>query len=133
MRRRKRRDGFTLVELMVVAIIVAILAAIAIPLLSGNKERTMASEGQAGCGIVRSALRAYHDEHGSWPAAADDVVAALDDINDGDLDGVYFDDDSYSFTAGPNYVITATGKTGSDAEGKTVILSADGNWSGTLL
>ena len=44
MRKTSRKAGFTLVELMVVAIIVAILAAVSIPLMSGNKRRAAATE-----------------------------------------------------------------------------------------
>ena len=55
---RLNRAGFTLVELMVVAVIVAILAAVAIPLMSANKTRAMATEAEAGCGTIRTAFRA---------------------------------------------------------------------------
>lgn len=127
-----KRSGFTLVELMVVAIIVAILAAVAVPLMTGNKDRAMATEGQAGCGAVWTALRVHYAEHDAYPADTSDVTT-LPGINSNDLDGVYFDTSGYAWDNGPN-TITAQGTAGGDAAGETVILDIDdGSWSGTLL
>lgn len=129
----KQKQAFTLVELMVVAIIIAILAAVAIPLMSGNKERAAATEGQAGCGVVRTALRVYYAENDAYPSSDIADVTTLPGIEDGDLDGVYFNDGSYAVTvSGGGYSITATGVAG-PAAGKTVILSSDGQWTGTLV
>ena len=50
MRKLKNKAGFTLVELMVVAIIVAILAAVAIPLMSSNKKRALGTCAICGTG-----------------------------------------------------------------------------------
>ena len=43
--KNRKKSGFTLVELMVVAAIIAILAAIIIPLVTKNKEEAVAAEG----------------------------------------------------------------------------------------
>lgn len=135
----KRNAGFTLVELMVVAVIVAILAAVAIPLMTANKDRAMATEGQAGCGTVLTAMRMYFAEHGSYPGSALSgaaLLAALPGIKTGDLDGVYFNDGSYAITdpSSGTYTITATGMAGGDAAGDTVILAVPaGTWTGTLM
>ena len=48
LRVKRGQAAFTLIELLVVVIIVAILAAVGIPLLSGNIERARASEADAG-------------------------------------------------------------------------------------
>ena len=108
---RKKIAGFTLVELMVVAIIVAILAAGAIPLLAGNKRRAMATEADAGCGSVRMALRVYYADKGVYPPGG--AASTITGVGTNDLDGVYFSTPDYSFTsAGNNYTITATGNSG---------------------
>ncbi len=133
MKTTRRKAGFTLVELMVVAIIVAILAAVAIPLMTGNKDRAMATEGQAGCTTIATQLRMYWAEHGKAATAMSDLVG----IKTGDLNGTYFSDAGYSFThtAADAYVITATGN-GGDAGTDTVVMtvaSGKATWSGTLL
>jgi prepilin-type N-terminal cleavage/methylation domain-containing protein len=113
----KSKAGFTLVEVMVVAIIVAILAAVAIPLMSANKKRAMSTEAEAALGTVRSALRAMYAQTDAYnvdlngAAIAAGPVAQVPGIDAGDLAGRYFDDAAYAITAiGANtYTLTATG------------------------
>ncbi len=132
----KRKAGFTLVELMVVAVIVAILAAVAIPLMSGNKDRAMATEAQAGCSTVRTAVQVYRAEHDALPTGG--AASTLPGIGATDLDGTYFVTANYVYAqgAGGGYTITVTG-TKTDVAGETVILTVDAageaTWSGTLL
>ena len=68
-RRMRREDAFTLVELMIVVTIVAILALIAIPLYSANTTAAIMSEGVAGAGTIRTALRTYYSQNGSYTGA----------------------------------------------------------------
>lgn len=89
-----RRKGFTLIELMVVILIVAILAAVAIPILRGRIDAAKWSEGRAGAGSISVALRAYAAE-GRDPNLIEGDLAALG-FAEGDLDGTYFTDESYA-------------------------------------
>ncbi len=111
MLRKKRGTGFTLIELLVVVIIVAILAAVGIPLLTGNVQRARASEAEAGLGTIRTSVRAYLAEHGTFPAATLTLTDA--GFKAGDLDGRWFDDAAYSTIAtvsgGTAYCISVTG------------------------
>lgn len=129
----KNKSGFTLVELMVVAIIVAILAAVAIPLMMGNKTRAIATEAQAGLGTIRTALQVYKAEHGGFPAGGSGHphdTAGLT-VKTGDLQGKYFQDTDYTYTStASNYTATATGTT-NDAVGITVTLDQSGTWGGS--
>ncbi|MEI8141039.1 MAG: prepilin-type N-terminal cleavage/methylation domain-containing protein [bacterium] len=133
---RKNKAGFTLVELMVVAIIVAILAAVAIPLMTGNKKKAMATEAQAALGSIRTAMQVYKAENGNFPTAnagTHPYAIANFTIKTNDLAGKYFADGDYTVqSAAATYTATATGSTG-DVNGLTVTLTEAGAWGGTLL
>jgi prepilin-type N-terminal cleavage/methylation domain-containing protein len=136
--KKHNKAGFTLVELMVVAIIVAILAAVAIPLMSGNKKRAAATEAQAGCSTIYTAERVHFAENGTYVNAASPVHTALQGINNGDLEGKYFDHTSYAVTAASTngFTCTATAN-GTEGINGTVILTVGAGgtatWTGTLL
>ena len=103
MNKKITKKKFTLVELMVVAIIVAILAAVAIPLMSGNVQRAIATEATAALGMIRSNLRAMYAETGDYTTPpsgtafndGDLVAGNVPDILAEDLDGHYFSHDCY--------------------------------------
>ena len=98
----RRSKGFTLIELLVVVIIVAILAAVGVPLLSANVERARASEAEAGLGTIRTAMRARFAEFGKYDNATLTNIGLRITANDpkgGDLDGRFFEDDVYSVQA----------------------------------
>jgi len=136
--RKSKKAGFTLVELMVVAIIVAILAAVAIPLMSGNKKRAAASEAEAALGTARSALRAMFAETGAYnqtPAssalAAGAAITAIPGVNQGDLVGRYWQEANYTIQSisASSYVLQATGSTDPNASGVTITLNTTGGWT----
>lgn len=110
----RKKAGFTLVELMVVAIIVAILAAVAIPLMTANKKRAMFTEAEAGCGHVRTAQRVYQAEHGTYKEHSGTLAAGnMPGIGPTDLNGKYFQTVNYTMESSTsNYTIRCTGSTG---------------------
>lgn len=133
-----RKAGFTLVELMVVAIIVAILAAVAIPLMSANKKRAAATEGEAGLGTIRSALRAMYAETGFYNQKPDgnslgagSVAGVVPGIATNDLLGAYFNDSHYSITSigATNYTLQVSGSTNKYVLGVTITLKEDGTFT----
>jgi prepilin-type N-terminal cleavage/methylation domain-containing protein len=107
----KSSKGFTMVELMVVVLIVGILAAVAVPLMSGRVDASKWSEAKAAMGTIASALRAYAAETGGFTSKPD-----LSDIgiSDNELDGTYFTHDAYAITSASasngqvSFVITCT-------------------------
>jgi type IV pilus assembly protein PilA len=89
----KSRKGFTLIELMVVVLIVAVLAAILIPMLTARLEAARWAEGKAGAGTLATAIRAMVAEQGEDYLASTTVA---DYLNAQDLRGKYFSIGDYS-------------------------------------
>ena len=69
-RRDSRRAGFTLIEVMIVASIVGILAGFAIPNLQTVLYRARATDAAADMQVVRFATLDYQADLLSWPAEA---------------------------------------------------------------
>lgn len=114
------KKGFTLIELMVVVIIVAILAAVALPLMSGNRRKAMSSEALAGAGTVLTTIRMIRAENdGVATGVETGAASALAGVSATDLDGNYFDTEDYAIDAADtdNIIISATGSADSGIAG----------------
>jgi len=135
---KKSKAGFTLIELMVVAIIVAILAAVAIPLMTANKKRAYATEAQAGCSSIRTAIRVLQADDAVPAAATYTMPTGIRGIQAGDLNGTYFDEGNYAVTIvnASNYAVLVTSSRAPVGSGETVIMSNVNNvasFGGSLL
>ena len=100
---RKNSAAFTLIELLVVVIIVAILAAVGVPLLAGNIERAKGTEAEAGLGTIRTAMRSFFAEHGTYAGATMSNIGLklrADGAPVGDLDGHFYSEEAYSVIPG---------------------------------
>lgn len=62
------REGFTLVELMIVVAIIGILAAVAIPNYQKYQARSRQTEARIGLGAIFAAEKGFQAEHGSYTA-----------------------------------------------------------------
>lgn len=96
-----RNAGFTLVELMIAVAILAIVAAVAIPIYTQYSQRTYRAEAQADLMTCAQALERYAAQNFTYDGAA------LADI----CDPRSADQGRYAFalaTAGDQYTLTAT-------------------------
>ena len=103
----RNERGFTLTELMIVVTVIGVLATVAIPMFQVVPERSKSTEAVTALGLVRSAMRIYYVEHGTFANAAsfgdgDSVTnGGLLDVHANDLAGRYFSAECYSFDGAP--------------------------------
>ncbi|TDP96948.1 general secretion pathway protein G [Halanaerobium saccharolyticum] len=62
-------DGFTLIELLIVIGVLGILAAIAIPRISGITDRAKLAEAQTTIGSIRNSLELIYNDQNSYTSA----------------------------------------------------------------
>ncbi|MBE0538041.1 MAG: prepilin-type N-terminal cleavage/methylation domain-containing protein [Phycisphaerae bacterium] len=94
-----RRKGFTLVELMVVVLIVAVLAAVVIPMLQTRVDAAKWTEGRAGIGTINTAIKAWWAEHQDDFTSASLTLPDLADLmTEQDLAGKWFTYDCYTLS-----------------------------------
>jgi len=68
--RHAARTGFTLVEILITVVIIAILAAMVIPQFTSAADESRDKSMQMSLYRVRQQLQLYQQQHGSWPALA---------------------------------------------------------------
>lgn len=62
-----RKEGFTLVELMIVVSILGILAAIVLPTFQGNTAEAKVSSAKTNLQVLRSQIEMYKMQHNGYP------------------------------------------------------------------
>ncbi len=130
MRRMRREQAFTLVELMIVVTIVAILALVAIPLYSQNTIGAIMSEGVSGAGTIKTAERVYFSQNNAYGSLAQLQASNL--LGATDLNGKYFQQTDYQAVGGGTFVITVTANaTAKAAQGQTYIVDNTGAETGS--
>ena len=77
-REMKDQDGFTLIELMVVVLIIAILIAIAIPTFLGLRERAQNRSAQSDLRNALTAAKAYYTDNDTYDGFTATEGAAIE-------------------------------------------------------
>jgi prepilin-type N-terminal cleavage/methylation domain-containing protein len=129
---KSESKGFTLIELMVVILIVAVLAAASVPLMRGKIDRSKWSEANATAGSIRTAVKVYFIETGDTVTGNLSDAAVLQALNmqTADLTGTYFGPADYvidSVSADGVAAVTITGSK-TNAPSGSMTLAADGTW-----
>ena len=68
---KKKKKGFTLLELLVVLAILAIIIAIAIPVYKNQKEKAAITAHNANVRVLETAVESYRQDHGEYPKNVD--------------------------------------------------------------
>lgn len=71
--KRRRYDGFTIVELLIVIVVIGVLAAIVIVAYTGVTARASYATVRQDLSSVRTAIELYHVDKGEYPNSADCV------------------------------------------------------------
>ena len=74
---RKVNRGFTLVEVLIVVVIMAVLAAVVIPQFSASTDDAKRSTGEFNLSTLRSIIQIYKAQHGATTPAHDNATKTL--------------------------------------------------------
>jgi general secretion pathway protein G len=90
-KRRKREKGFTLIEIMVVVVILAILAAIVVPKLMTNPDKARITAAKVQIRQIEEGLNLYKLDSGIYPSTEQGLDALVTKPNIGDIPKNYRD------------------------------------------
>ena len=130
---QKIREGFTLIEILIVVVIIGILAAVAIPIYFDYVKKSYASEAEIAIKDIHQKCLLYMtDNGGDYPTGLEEVEESGLDLSD--LEGKW----EFTLAVDPNGkegTITATsGEDMAGGEGETVVYDVKTKkFSGTLL
>ena len=130
--RNHKQGGFTLVELLIVVIILAILAAIVVPQFATSTDDAKEAALDSTLANIRDVLDLYFAQHGEYPAALPDGKSAADTeatfisqlslYTDGDGDSIDTKDATHTY--GPYLKLPQVPKEPMTNSRKIVLISA---------
>lgn len=141
---RKKTAGFTLMELLIVIIVIAVLAAIALPRFINSGLRSKEASVKADLKLYRSAIQTFSNDTGAYPATLAalaattapasglDSAGASKTIASSDWKGPYIDQIQTDPVSGNAFTYSVTsptvGKVTSSASGNSTDGSAYSSW-----
>lgn len=82
---RQKFHGFTLVEILIVVVIMAVLAAVVIPQFTGSTDDAKKSTAEFNIGVIRSVVQTFRAHHSgvkpAFPSGATTIDALLQETN----------------------------------------------------
>ena len=126
----KRNSGFTIVELLIVIVVIAILATISIVAYNGIQNRAKSSAGQATANSIVKKLEAYNAINSAYPTTKTQIqgtdTSKIDGLADASTAGT-----KPIVTPASDSIISATALNSTSANGGTTVringTSAGGN------
>ena len=79
----RRREGFTLIEILLVVVIIGILAAVAIPNLSGAQDKARRNATAQGIRVIETAIDRYEMDVGKLPESLNNLLTGSEKGWDG--------------------------------------------------
>lgn len=76
---RRRRQGFTLMEVLLVLIILVILAGLAVPIFMGTRDRANQNAARSQIGLVEETIDRFHFDMTRYPANLEELRQAPSD------------------------------------------------------
>lgn len=78
-RKRRKRKGFMILELVIVVAIIGVLAAMAVPNLTGLTDEAKVARIQSDLSTMGTAAEVYYVKKGAYPATLDSLVGSGDE------------------------------------------------------
>jgi prepilin-type N-terminal cleavage/methylation domain-containing protein len=94
---RKGEQGFTLIEILVVLLIITVLSAIAIPLLVSQRAKAHDTQAKTAARVALGAIEVYHQDHNSYAGADAPALVAIEPAL-GEAPGLTVSGDADGFT-----------------------------------